>query len=80
MHAFGRYDFWRPDAGLVIAVDGDDTLIYPVDHIDQLTLGLNYVINDYFRVKLEYSDSLGSKSSEPDFEHRLGSAQFVVVF
>jgi len=79
LHAYVRYDNWRPDAHVVID-SNDDTLSYAVSHINRLSIGLNYVMNDYLQIKFEYPDALNSNSEEPDFEGQLGTAQLVVAF
>ncbi len=79
IHAYVRYDNWRPDASVVI--DGaDDTISYTVDDINRISLGFNYSMNNYLQLKFEYTDTLDSKSAEPDFEDQLGTVQLVVAF
>ena len=79
IHAYVRYDNWRPDASVVIDGD-DDTITYTVGDINRITVGLNYSMNDYLQLKFEYTDTLDAKSTEPDFEDQLGTVQLVVAF
>ena len=79
IHAYVRYDNWRTDAAVVLDSD-DDTITYTVGDINRLTIGFNYLINDYLQIKFEYTDTLDSTSSEPDFENQLGTTQLVVAF
>jgi hypothetical protein len=79
IHAYIRYDNWRPDAAVILD-NNDDTITYTVGNINRLTIGFNYTMNDYLQIKFEYTDTLNSKSTEPDFEDQLGTAQLVVSF
>ncbi len=71
-----RYGRWNPSYR---SMQTDDE-IYSVESIDRLTLGLNFLLNDYLQLKFEYSDTLGTETTEPDFETHLGTAQLVVAF
>ena len=75
--AFVRYGRWEPKTRK--AEDFDGTLV-SVNNISALTVGLNYRFNDYLKLKFEYTDSLGSSTTERFFDKQLGIAQMVVSF
>lgn len=76
--AFARYGYWQSNQHFLI--DGFDNRVVAINPISMLSLGLNYKFSDYLRIKLEYSDSLGSSTEEHFFDKRLGMAQMVVMF
>ena len=75
--AFARYGRWQPKQKLGYDYDGS---LVAIDTISQLSVGLNYKFNDYFQLKFEYNDSLGTSTQERYFDKRLGIAQAVVSF
>lgn len=75
--AFIRYGRWEPKAKF--AQDFDGTLV-SIENISALTIGLNYRFNDYLKLKFEYTDSLGTSTTERFFDKQLGIAQMVVSF
>jgi hypothetical protein len=75
--AFVRYGRWQPKARF--AQDFDGTLV-SISNISALTVGLNYRFNEYFKLKFEYTDSLGTSTKEHYFDKKLGIAQMVVSF
>ena len=75
--AFVRYGRWEPKNRK--AEDFDGTLV-SINNISALTLGLNYRFNDYLKLKFEYTDSLGTATTERYFDKQLGIAQMVVSF
>jgi hypothetical protein len=75
--AFVRYGRWEPKARK--AEDFDGTLV-SINNISALTVGLNYRFNDYLKLKFEYTDSLGTATTERFFDKQLGIAQMVVSF
>ena len=75
--AFVRYGRWQPKQD--IGNDYDGALVSIAD-VSLLSLGLNYKFNEYFKLKLEYTDSLGTSSQERYFDKKLGIAQAVVSF
>ncbi len=75
--AFARYGRWQPHNRQADDFDGQ---LVAVNNISALTLGLNYKFNDYFRLKFEYTDSLGTSTQERYFDKNLGIAQMVVAF
>ena len=76
---FARYERWMPDYDFIPDAE-DDTVLYRVDDLSRMTLGMNYRFTDYFQLKLEYYDYLGEDTEEPDFEESLGLVQVVVNF
>ncbi|MEQ1621569.1 MAG: hypothetical protein ABL919_09195 [Methylococcales bacterium] len=75
--AFARYGRWQPHNR--IADDYDGRLV-AINNVSALTFGLNYKFNDYFKLKFEYTDSLGTQTQERYFDKNLGIAQLVVAF
>ena len=75
--AFIRYGRWQPKARF--AQDFDGTLVN-IENISALTVGLNYRFNEYLKLKFEYTDSLGTATTERFFDKQLGIAQMVVSF
>jgi hypothetical protein len=75
--AFIRYGRWQPKARF--AQDFDGTLVN-IENISALTVGLNYRFNEYLKLKFEYTDSLGTSTTERFFDKQLGIAQMVVSF
>jgi len=75
--AFVRYGRWEPTNRR--AQDFDGALV-SVEDISALTVGFNYRFNDYLKVKFEYTDSLGSATTERFFDKQLGIGQMVVSF
>jgi hypothetical protein len=75
--AFIRYGRWQPKARF--AQDFDGTLV-SIENISALSVGLNYRFNDYLKLKFEYTDSLGTATTERFFDKQLGIAQMVVSF
>lgn len=75
--AFARYGRWQPHNR--IAEDYDGQLV-AINNVSALTFGLNYKFNDYFKLKFEYTDSLGTQTQERYFDKNLGIAQLVVAF
>jgi hypothetical protein len=74
---FIRYGRWEPKAHK--AEDFDGTLV-DIKNISALTVGLNYRFSEYLKLKFEYTDSLGSSTTERFFDKQLGIAQMVVSF
>lgn len=64
-----RYEEWKPHPSQTLTRT-----------IPRLTFGLNYHLNDYFYIKLEYLNTLGKISQDPDFEKSALKAQLVVNF
>jgi hypothetical protein len=75
--AFARYGRWQPHNRQADDFDGQ---LVAINNISALTLGLNYKFNDYFKLKFEYTDSLGTSTQERYFDKKLGIAQMVVAF
>jgi hypothetical protein len=75
--AFVRYGRWQPKARF--AQDFDGTLV-SINNISALTVGFNYRFNEYLRLKFEYTDSLGTATTERYFDKKLGIAQMVLSF
>jgi hypothetical protein len=75
--AFARYGRWQPHNRQADDFDGQ---LVAVNNLSALTLGLNYKFNDYFKLKFEYTDSLGTSTQERYFDKKLGIAQMVVAF
>lgn len=75
--AFVRYGRWEPNTRF--AQDFDGTLV-SIENISALTVGLNYHFNDYLKLKFEYTDSLGTATTERYFDKQLGIAQMVLSF
>ncbi len=74
---FARYGRWQPHNR--IAEDYDGQLV-AINNVSALTFGLNYKFNEYFKLKFEYTDSLGTQTQERYFDKNLGIAQLVVAF
>ncbi len=75
--AFARYGRWQPHNRQADDFDGQ---LVAVNNLSALTLGMNYKFNDYFKLKFEYTDSLGTSTKERYFDKKLGIAQMVVAF
>lgn len=75
--AFARYGRWQPHNRQADDFDGQ---LVAINNISALTLGMNYKFNDYFRLKFEYTDTLGTSTQERYFDKKLGIAQMVVAF
>ncbi|MEQ1530085.1 MAG: hypothetical protein ABL925_12275 [Methylococcales bacterium] len=75
--AFVRYGRWQPDVNK--AEDFDGSLV-AVNNVSALTVGVNYTFNEHFKIKFEYTDSLGTSTQEHYFDKKLGIAQMVVAF
>lgn len=75
--AFVRYGRWQPKQTMALDYDGK---LVGVDDVSLLTVGVNYRFNDYFKMKFEYTDSLGTSTQERYFDRTLGIAQAVVSF
>ncbi|MCX7087209.1 MAG: hypothetical protein NTV00_04045 [Methylococcales bacterium] len=75
--AFARYGRWQPKQRTGNDFDGS---LVAINNISLLTVGLNYKFNDYFQLKFEYNDSLGTSTQEHYFDKKLGIAQAVVSF
>ncbi len=71
-----RYGQWNPSYAVIIDAGNN----YATENLTRLTFGLNYSMNDYLQMKIEYSDSLGSQTQEPSFEKQLATAQLVVAY
>jgi len=76
--AFLRYGRWQPNHNVLI--DSFDNSIVSINDISQLTVGFNYKLNEHFRIKLEYTDSLGTSAQEHYFDNKLDIAQMVAAF
>lgn len=75
--AFVRYGRWLPHNRIADDYNGD---LVAINNISALSFGLNYKFNEYFRLKFEYTDSLGTSTQERYFDKNLGIAQMVVAF
>jgi hypothetical protein len=75
--AFARYGRWQPHNRQADDFDGQ---LVAINNVSALTFGLNYKFNDYFKLKFEYTDSLGTSTQERYFDKKLGIAQMVVAF
>lgn len=75
--AFVRYGRWEPKARKAEDFDGK---LVSINNISALSVGLNYRFNEYLKLKFEYTDSLGSSTTERFFDKQLGIAQMVVSF
>jgi phosphate-selective porin len=64
-----RYEEWHPNSSQSL-----------VKTVPRFTIGLNYHINDYLYIKLEYLNTLGKMPEEVDFEKNAAKAQLVVNF
>lgn len=76
--AFARYGRWQPKRHF--AIDSYDGAVVEMNDISLLSFGLNYKFTDNLRLKLEYTDSLGTQTQEHYFDQKLGMAQMVVAF
>lgn len=74
---FARYGRWQPKHR--VTVDFDQTLA-AINPVSLLSFGVNYQLNDYMKIKFEYTDSLGTATQEHYFDKQLGIAQMVVAF
>ena len=79
LRLFGRYERWMPDYDFIPDAE-DDAVLYSVQDLSRVTLGMNYQFTDYFQLKFEYYDYLDDDTEEPDFEKSLGLVQVVVNF
>lgn len=75
--AFIRYGRWQPKHKVVTDFDGR---LAAVNNVSLLSVGLNYKLNEYMKIKFEYTDSLGTVTEERYFDKKLGIAQMVVAF
>ncbi len=75
--AFARYGRWQPHNRQADDFDGN---LVAINNVSALSLGLNYKFNEYFKLKFEYTDSLGTATQERYFDKKLGIAQIVVAF
>ncbi|MDO9106692.1 MAG: hypothetical protein Q7U57_17235 [Methylovulum sp.] len=75
--AFIRYGRWQPQHK--VSTDFDGSLV-AVNNVSLLTVGFNYTMNEYMKIKFEYTDSLGTSTQEHYFDRKLGIAQMVVAF
>jgi hypothetical protein len=75
--AFIRYGRWESKTRF--AQDFDGSLV-SINNISALSVGLNYKFNDYLKLKFEYTDSLGTSTTERFFDKQLGIAQMVMSF
>lgn len=75
--AFARYGRWQPHNRSANDFDGQ---LVAINNLSALTFGFNYKFNEYFRLKFEYTDSLGTSTQERYFDKNLGIAQMVVAF
>lgn len=73
------YGEWQPEYS--DRLDGEDNSIsYSVSKLERLTLGTQYMFNEYLQFKLEYIHHLDTETSEPDFEERKLTFQVVASF
>jgi hypothetical protein len=79
LSAFGRYEQWRPGYQLLLDPE-DDTQTYRVRSLPRVTVGLRYDLGEHVVVKLEYADTLGRATEEPDFVGRAARVQLVARF
>lgn len=77
LYMYGRYEEWNPRYDF-LEVDGVNYAVK--QSIPALTVGLGYHLNDYLLLKLEYTNTLGHQTEEPDFQKQLGIAQLVASF
>lgn len=75
--AFARFSRWQPSQDLGLDYDGTTVA---VGDISMLTFGLNYKVNNHLSLKVEYNDSLGTKTQEKYFDEKLGIGQMIVAF
>lgn len=75
--AFIRYGRWQPKHKTVTDFDGG---LVTVNNVSLLSVGLNYKLNEYMKIKFEYTDSLGTATEERYFDKKLGIAQMVLSF
>lgn len=64
-----RYEAWKPNSSQSL-----------VKTVPRFTIGLNYHLNDYLYIKLEYLNTFGKMPEEADFEKSAAKAQLVVNF
>jgi hypothetical protein len=76
--AFVRFGRWQPKHRAIL--DSFDDTVVAINALSQLSVGFNYKLNEYFRAKFEYTDSLGTSTEEHYFDRKLGIAQMVVAF
>ena len=75
--SYVRFDRWLPD----YQFNGDDDgMIYRVNPIKRLSMGVSMQMHDNVVVKFDYFDTLGSHTDEPDFLTNLGALQLVVLY
>ncbi len=77
LSVFARYGRWQPDNR--IAEDYDGSLV-AINNVSALSVGVNYTFSEHFKLKFEYTDSLGTSTQERYFDKKLGIAQMVVSF
>jgi len=78
VYVYGRYQEWLPRYDYLVAEQ--DALPYRVGRIPLATVGFGYRLNEYVLLKVEYSDSLGRETAEPDFQKHFAIAQLVAKF
>lgn len=76
---FVRYGRWQPNQEFAIDSYGSGSAVR-VSPISLLSLGLNYKFNEHLRIKLEYTDSLGTETTEHFFDRQVGMSQMIVSF
>jgi len=76
---FVSYGEWKPEFSSVVDQE-DSSLNYAVETLKRITVGANYLIDDYLQIKLEYFDHLDTVTEEPDFEEHSLTLQMVASF
>lgn len=73
------YGEWQPDYTARLDEE-DSTVSYSVSKLERLTLGGQYLFNEYLQFKLEYFHHLNTETEEPEFEKRRLTFQMVASF
>ena len=76
LFVYSRYQEWRPNYDFIEV----DDAVYQVRNIPALTFGMGYRLNDYLTFKVEYTDTFGRRTEEPEFQDQVGIAQLVGSF
>lgn len=75
--SYVRFDRWRPDYKTTNDEAGNT---YPVVPINRISLGIAWQIHEHVLVKLDYFDTLGTRTFTEDFVTDLAALQLVVLY
>jgi len=76
---FFSYGEWKPEFSSVVDQEDLNTY-YSVETLKRVTIGTNYLIDDYLQIKIEYIDHLDTRTEEPEFEENTFTLQMVASF